>query len=109
LPLLVIAINDNFADGTDVSWLWDVDFEGLKGDVKRVILTGTRADDIALRLKYAGWAPHSLSVTPKVERALNQALATKSQPIYVLPTYTAMLTTRDILYHWGVIHASWED
>ena len=51
---ILIAINDNYADGRDISWLWDSDFEQLKNARKLVVTSGTRAEDMALRLKYAG-------------------------------------------------------
>ncbi len=107
LPLALIAINDRLADGTDVSWLWDVDFEKFKTVFKKVILTGDRAYDMALRLKYAGFKGKTISfIIPEIE---SQSLKTKSTQIYILPTYTAMLSIRNILHRWGVARASWED
>jgi UDP-N-acetylmuramyl tripeptide synthase len=57
-----IALNDKIADGRDVSWIWDADFELLTRDVRRVICTGTRASEMALRLKYAGWPDEAIEV-----------------------------------------------
>ena len=51
---LWLALNDRIADGRDVSWIWDADFELLAGRVRRVTCSGTRAEEMALRLKYAG-------------------------------------------------------
>ncbi|MGH2983448.1 MAG: MurT ligase domain-containing protein, partial [Solirubrobacterales bacterium] len=59
-----IALNDKIADGRDVSWIWDADFELLSGQVRRVVCSGTRAPEMALRLKYAGWPQGSIEVMP---------------------------------------------
>ena len=109
-PLLV-AINDLFADGTDVSWLWDVDFELLAGHVATAVCSGTRAEDMALRLKYALVEPERLQVEPDLARALHEGLA-HTPPggvLYVLPTYTAMLALREALRRHGVVRDFWED
>lgn len=95
LPIL-FAINDNFADGRDVSWLWDVDFEKLKRMQHKILISGVRANDLAVRLKYA---EISCSVEPKLEEALNifrRQLSTQ-QIGYIIPTYTAMLGLRSLL------------
>src|SRR5690606_5713525 len=91
---LVIAINDRYADGTDVSWLWDVDFEALashQSEINFVICTGLRAEDMAVRLKYAGLDPAKLSVEKDPERAVKQGLRyiRPGELLYILPTYTA--------------------
>jgi UDP-N-acetylmuramyl tripeptide synthase len=93
---LLIAINDNFADGRDVSWLWDVDFEALAARHDRVRATGTRATDLAVRLKYAGI---ECGVEPDLRRALDgfvRDIAAGSTAV-VVPTYTAMLELRRLL------------
>ena len=108
---LLVAINDLFADGTDVSWLWDADFELLAGHVARAVCSGTRAADMALRLKYALVEPERLTVEPDVARALQEALA-QTPPggtLHVLPTYTAMLALREALHRQGAVGAFWED
>jgi UDP-N-acetylmuramyl tripeptide synthase len=108
---LLIAINDLFADGTDVSWLWDVDFELLAGHVAHAVCSGTRAEDMALRLKYALVEPERLDVEPDLARALHKGLA-QTPPggvLHVLPTYTAMLALRETLTHHGVVRGFWED
>ena len=61
---LWIALNDRIADGRDVSWIWDADFELLAGAVRRVVCAGTRAPEMALRLKYAGLADGAIEVEP---------------------------------------------
>jgi UDP-N-acetylmuramyl tripeptide synthase len=108
---IVLAINDLFADGTDISWLWDVDFETLQDRPISVVCSGTRADDMAVRLKYALVPPQRIIVEPVLERALEIALS-KSEPgetIFVLPTYTAMLEGRTILRRTGYVRGFWED
>ena len=108
---VLIAINDNHADGRDVSWLWDVDFEMLKqaGTNARFSVCGTRAEDMAVRLKYAE-LPVS-SVVPDCKEALMKALdaTPPNETLYVLPTYTAMLELRQILSDLGYTHPFWED
>lgn len=96
-PLIMIAINDQYADGRDMSWLWDVDFTPLK-QAGVSIVTGVRATDMALRLSYDDVA------VGKVEADLSQALAQlvklsreQHRPIRILSTYTAMLELRSLL------------
>ena len=108
---VLIAINDNNADGRDVSWLWDVDFEML-ADIKtnaRFSVSGIRAEDMAVRLKYAELPVES--VISDRERALRAALEAtpEGETLYVLPTYTAMLELRQILSDLGYTHPFWED
>jgi UDP-N-acetylmuramyl tripeptide synthase len=108
---LVIAINDHFADGTDVSWLWDVDFERLQGQVRTALCAGTRAEDMAVRLKYALVPEDRIVVEPDPRRALELALelAAPGETVYVLPTYTAMLELREVLHQDGHVAGFWQD
>jgi UDP-N-acetylmuramyl tripeptide synthase len=108
---LVLAINDLFADGTDISWLWDVDFEVLADRPISTICTGLRADDMAVRLKYANVERGRMQVEPDLSRAMEIALAKSEagETIYMLPTYTAMLETRDLLRKTGYVRGFWED
>jgi UDP-N-acetylmuramyl tripeptide synthase len=108
---LVIAINDNFADGTDISWLWDVDFERLEGHVRTAVCAGTRAEDMAVRLKYAMVPEDRIVVESDPRRAISQALerAAPGETIYVLPTYTAMLELREVLRQDGHVAGFWQD
>lgn len=101
----LIMINDNFADGRDVSWLWDADFERILPDAAPITVGGTRAADIALRLKYAGYPIDQLHVASTVAKALEHALATvpTGETLYALPTYTAMLELRQTLSRAGHI------
>lgn len=90
---IVIAINDNYADGRDISWLWDSDFEQLKDAKKLVITSGVRANDMATRLKYAGIPQSQILVEPSVKRAIEIAASSedKEETITILPSYTALL------------------
>jgi UDP-N-acetylmuramyl tripeptide synthase len=108
---LLIAINDLFADGTDVSWLWDVEFERLRDRVNVAVCTGLRAEDMAVRLKYAGVEPERIRIDSDPRRAIELALAAAEpfETVYVLPTYTAMLALRDILRQTGYVRGFWED
>lgn len=109
-PVALIAINDLTADGRDISWLWDVDFELLAGRVRRVVVSGLRAEDMALRLKYAGVAPAALEVRRDLADALDAArTGANGQPLFVLPTYTAMLGLRAELRRRGVVGDFWDD
>ncbi|MEA2352735.1 MAG: hypothetical protein QOJ14_1149 [Thermoleophilaceae bacterium] len=103
-----IALNDGIADGRDVSWIWDADFELLTGRVARVTCSGTRAEEMALRLKYAGIeAP--ITVERDIERSLDAAVATgDGGPLFALPTYTALLELRDLLAERGIA-GRWSD
>ena len=100
---LWLALNDRIADGRDISWIWDADFELLAGRVRRATCSGTRAEEMALRLKYAGIdAP--IAVERDLERSLDAAVADRDggAPLYALPTYTALLDLRDMLADRGV-------
>ena len=109
LPVVLIAINDNIADGRDVSWLWDVDVEMLAGRVAHVVVTGLRAEDMALRLRYAGIPEGAIEVQREYGPALHAALARAAgRPLFVLPTYTAMLALREVLHRWGAVGGFWE-
>jgi UDP-N-acetylmuramyl tripeptide synthase len=108
---LLIAINDLFADGTDVSWLWDVEFERLAERVNVAICAGLRAEDMAVRLKYAGVETARIRVESDLRLALELALraAEPGETVYVLPTYTAMLSLRETLQRTGYVRGFWED
>ena len=98
---LWLALNDKIADGRDVSWIWDADFELLRGRVRSVTCSGTRAEEMALRLKYAGIETPA-RVERDVGRSLDQALADgNGAALYALPTYTALLELRDLLAERG--------
>ncbi len=96
---VLIAINDNYADGRDVSWLWDADFEPLSDLKGKFVVAGQRAEDMALRLKYAGVAPQQIECVPFLHKALELSLAhcKDGQALWILPTYTCLLELRKIL------------
>jgi UDP-N-acetylmuramyl tripeptide synthase len=99
---LLIAINDQAADGRDISWLWDVDFEWLQeiaGQIRTIVCAGLRAEDMALRLKYAGIGMDKIRIEPALEiavRTLRQSWGNGAHG-YALPTYTALHPLRAIL------------
>jgi len=105
---LLLALNDRIADGRDVSWIWDVDFELLAGHVQQVVTAGTRAAEMAMRLKYAGVDAARISVAGETAAALDLALAGGDGPVYLLGTYTAMLELRAVLQRRGVVRPYWE-
>jgi UDP-N-acetylmuramyl tripeptide synthase len=109
---IVLFLNDEIADGRDVSWIWDVDFELLSGKTRSVTASGGRAWDMALRLKYAGLYENAMDarVEPEAALALKQALQSTPEGgmLYVIPTYTAMLQVRDLLARWAGRGAFWE-
>ena len=102
------VLNDNVADGRDVSWVWDADFEVLGGRVRRATCAGTRAAELALRLKYAGVPEDRIVVEEDLPRALDAAVAAapSQTALYALPTYTAMLALREELVARGVAEES---
>ncbi len=110
LKNLLFLLNDDIADGRDVSWIWDVDFEMLAGQAALLLASGRRAADMALRLKYA-----DIDADPVIEQdtegALEMALALTPEGgrLYVIPTYTAMLQVRKLLARWGQRPPFWKE
>ncbi len=107
---LLGVLNDKIADGRDVSWIWDADFELLAGRIRQVTCSGTRAPELALRLKYAGIDPARIRVQADLPSALREAAADGSDPqtpLYALPTYTAMLALRELLVARGEASSAW--
>jgi len=112
---LLVALNDRTADGHDVSWIWDVDFEPLLPRIADLTLSGERAHDLGLRFLYAGLDPARMRIVPDLARGLDAALAAGrangagASPLYAIPTYTAMLELRRILVRRGAASAFWRD
>ncbi len=104
---LWIGLNDRIADGRDVSWVWDADFELLAGAVRHVTCAGTRAPELALRLKYAGWPEEALAVEPGIEASLDRAVAAAPGRLFALPTYTALLELHKLLSARGLAEEFW--
>ncbi|MBR0085607.1 MAG: Mur ligase family protein [Lachnospiraceae bacterium] len=95
--IFVVALNDNDADGTDISWIWDVDFEKLTGAVDKIVevwMTGIRAEEMAMRFKYAGFPMDRVKIIFDYEELIKQMIS-QNRPVYIMPTYTAMLDLRE--------------
>ena len=102
--VLVVCLNDRGADGTDVSWIYDAAFEklaGMSGTLERVIVSGDRAADMAVRLQYAGLPTPAIELERDYETLVRE-LERVERPIYIIPTYTAMLELREtVIRHCG--------
>jgi UDP-N-acetylmuramyl tripeptide synthase len=110
-PLLVAALNDGIADGRDVSWIWDVDFEPLiEHGLERLVATGDRAAELALRFRYGGFSGDRIDVVPELSTALDRGLelTPPGGVLVLLPTYTAMLALRHIVSERGFVRPYWE-
>ncbi|MBI2018705.1 DUF1727 domain-containing protein [Candidatus Daviesbacteria bacterium] len=100
---MLFALNDNIADGTDVSWIWDANFELLRNSPRAksrgpsLYVSGARAYDLAVRLKYAGFDPKTMIVDDSLSNALKEATMGLKDRLFVFPTYTAMLKLQSIL------------
>ncbi|MGH2485056.1 MAG: MurT ligase domain-containing protein [Ktedonobacterales bacterium] len=108
-PHLLLLLNDRAADGEDVSWIWDADLEQVqRAHPRHVTVGGTRAYDLALRLKYAGAPPQAIE--PEIANALRVALEQTpvGETLYVAPTYTALLEVRGELERQGFAPRYWE-
>jgi len=106
----VVALNDAIADGRDVSWIWDVDFELLLEGLETVVATGERAAELALRFKYGGLEESRIVVEPSLEAAVDRGLALTPDAgeLVVLPTYTAMLALQRLVADRGLAKRYWE-
>jgi UDP-N-acetylmuramyl tripeptide synthase len=109
--LLLIGLNDEIADGRDVSWIWDVDFEPLLVGLERLVASGDRAAELALRFKYAGLDEDAIDVVPSLEDALDRGLelTPPGGELAALPTYTAMLALRELVASRGFARPYWEE
>jgi UDP-N-acetylmuramyl tripeptide synthase len=106
---LLGVLNDRIADGRDVSWIWDADFELLGGKVRRITCSGRRAAELALRMKYAGVPSGQIAVVEDLAAGLDSALeSANGHRLYVLPTYTALLELRQELAARGLTNRFWE-
>jgi lipid II isoglutaminyl synthase (glutamine-hydrolysing) len=106
----VVALNDAIADGRDVSWIWDVDFELLLEGLETVVASGERAAELALRFKYGGLDESRIVVEPSLEAAIDRGLALTPHAgeLVVLPTYTAMLALQQLVADRGLAKRYWE-
>ncbi len=107
----VVALNDEIADGRDVSWIWDVDFEPLALGLRHLVATGERAEELALRFKYGGLPAERIEVVRDLSRALDRGLelVPEGGSLPVLPTYTAMLGLREVAVARGLVAPYWKD
>jgi len=107
----VIALNDEIADGRDVSWIWDVDFEPLLVGLDALVATGSRAAELALRFAYGGLPRERIEVVPDLGTALDRGLelTPPDGELTLLPTYTAMLALRRIVASRGHVANYWEE
>jgi UDP-N-acetylmuramyl tripeptide synthase len=105
---LWVALNDRIADGRDVSWVWDADFELLDGSVRSVVCAGTRAPEMAVRLKYAGWPTEAIEVEERIAASLDRAVDRSRGRLFALPTYTALLELRNLLADRGLAAEYWQ-
>lgn len=113
---LLVALNDNFADGTDVSWIWDIDFQNLKlahpsegGKIEnlKLFVTGSRAYDMALRFKYADFK--NIQIEPTLKTAFNQSIKESNGKLFILPTYTALIELQKIMVKKGIKKEYWKE
>lgn len=108
---ILLVLNDNLADGTDVSWIWDGQFEilNVKGKKLKIICSGTRAEDMALRLKYAGLDTDYITLETNLKKALLEGLENLRGRLFILPTYTALLGLQKLLAKMGVKKHYWKE
>jgi lipid II isoglutaminyl synthase (glutamine-hydrolysing) len=104
---LWVALNDRIADGRDISWVWDADFELLAGHVRHVTCAGTRAPEMAVRLKYAGIETNVIDVDPAIPQSIDRAVDRADGRLFALPTYTALLELRTLLSKRGLAREYW--
>ena len=108
---VVLALNDRIADGRDVSWIWDIDLEGALDTAEGVVCTGTRAADLAVRLRYADMPAERIDIRTPPEDAFDASIRDTAPGgrVYVLATYTAMLDLHRVLSERGLIRSFWEE
>ncbi len=108
--VVVVALNDEIADGRDVSWIWDVDFEPLLAGLDRLVASGERAAELGLRFRYSGLGDDAIELEPDLCDALDRGLELTPDggELVVLPTYTAMLGLQRILASRGLAKPYWE-
>lgn len=98
---LFLALNDNVADGRDISWIWDADLELIAGEAKeqigKIVCSGLRSGDMAVRCKYAGFSPDHLILEADLKKGIVETLQGENEVVYLLSTYTALFQCRKIL------------
>lgn len=106
---MIIVLNDNIPDGRDISWIWDVDFEKLKNLIDFVWVSGTRAEELALRFKYAGLSKDKIMIEKDYDKLLEKAKVKldQNETLYILPTYSSMLDLRHVIANKGYLKKEW--
>lgn len=105
---IAFLLNDNYADGRDVSWIWDVNFEILSNiNINKIMISGVRMYDMATRLKVAGLDTDKFDICENYETLLDSIITCDNSSIYVLATYTAMINFRKFLFNKGYISKLW--
>jgi lipid II isoglutaminyl synthase (glutamine-hydrolysing) len=105
---IAFLLNDNYADGRDISWIWDVNFEKLiNSNIEDIFIAGIRLYDMACRLKIAGLNPSKFKLGENFEELLGKINKSESSTVYILATYTAMINFRKFLYNKGYIEKLW--
>jgi UDP-N-acetylmuramyl tripeptide synthase len=96
---ILLVLNDNPADGTDISWIWDAEVENIQNvkNLNQVTCSGRRAEDMALRLKYAEYHLNNIRIDHNLDSALENILNEKVEIVYILPTYTAVFHIRELI------------
>jgi len=105
----LLALNDRIADGQDVSWIWDVDFEPLRTRAAHIVVTGDRAEDLRVRLKYADVPSDRIELASDWRIAIDRAVGATpaGETLFALPTYTALLELRAVLTRQGLLEPYW--
>jgi len=105
---LALLLNDNYADGKDISWIWDVNFERLTNlNISKIMISGIRLYDMAIRLKVAGFSSESFLLCSDEETLLHKIKSCNNEIVYILATYTAMINLRKFLHTKGYINKLW--
>ncbi|GAA0726786.1 Mur ligase family protein [Clostridium malenominatum] len=105
---LALMLNDNYADGRDISWIWDVKFEKLSSlDVEKFMISGDRLYDMAVRLKVSGLEEEKFTLCESYDKLLEEIKLCESDVVYILATYTAMINFRKYLHSKNYIEKLW--
>ncbi|MCM1284618.1 MAG: MurT ligase domain-containing protein [Acetobacter sp.] len=97
---MILSLNDNAADGRDISWIWDVDFDGIfnKTNLKTLYVTGKRCYDMAIRVKYEGVGDREIKIIENEDyEKLVDVATSQGRDVYIVPTYTSMMTMRPVI------------
>lgn len=96
---LFFALNDKTADGRDISWIWDAEFEVMESDlrIKQIVCSGIRSGDIALRMKYSGYPANKITIKSDLKEGISHITSLDGDINYILSTYTALFQCRKVL------------